>query len=907
MAEIATLTALVSTSEFNRRLVHDLVKAIDLATHGLRRWQQETTSHPNLDPQYFLFQDQDTKYSYNLQASLRELHTLLDRYSADINGYLPKLDLSRNLTDQNVLKDIRDNLFHLETTILTEFEPTTPGEIAENLSSPTPKESSSQTHLSWREQVDSFQKTRDAVIQQTHQLLMRELSALPQDTIKLYFKENGTLLQKTAWLMALQNQGQSVDLIALKTFATLERDIGTKAYLLRTSPEFQGQVAAAGAQPQTLSSAPLGPTTVHFENTVTQALLNHGVPKDQAISQARQVTNLIKATVLTGNPAQTPEELEKVFNHAVIPLDKTTREVIRQNSDLAHATQAQYAAQEVYQNLKYQTPNQDQVSQLAKQLTPHLQNAGVPPAQLADQADHWAQVLVTNSQLGDTQGDPAAQNQVLQIALGERFTQPAQLKNLLNDQNFRTSLNTLFTPTPIAHINLAIAPTAHPNFTHTAQVAQELDNLGVRNFWSRTALGDPTRAQSFIDWYSTNNDQQASSLSQSLQSPTKTIRLWRQLSQRELPFLDQSLRFDPATQTLAGQGIGTRTPTGFFGRLRTFFFPPSFSPVNFEGVSAPSISTQPSGGFLRFLRAPFEGLKSLFGSGATGGEGIAQGTGLFSRLGGGLGNFGGMLKNGFGGLGSQALQGLGGLAGRLGIGSAAGASTGAAGTAAAGGAVVTIGGWVAIIAVVIVIILLLYLGLSSTSPQGIAMSHIVPVGGRGGVYDGYVAIICQPGSAGCPALSCPDCQWPVTCGSVTQCPGGGFSHRRLNAIDFGLASCGITQRGAYYTLPYPGTVTDYVMNYRDGYDNGGYGNYVDISFTDPDSGRVFILKFAHLSYQPGIINKGDNIPRSDGNNLIGYVDDTGFSTATHLHYELRAADGGGVPSIASLTPGTICH
>ncbi len=64
-----------------------------------------------------------------------------------------------------------------------------------------------------------------------------------------------------------------------------------------------------------------------------------------------------------------------------------------------------------------------------------------------------------------------------------------------------------------------------------------------------------------------------------------------------------------------------------------------------------------------------------------------------------------------------------------------------------------------------------------------------------------------------------------------------------------------------------------------------YGNYVEI-----DHGNGFTTRYAHLANGMIRVSPGDRV--SGGNTIIGYVDNSGFSTGPHLHFEVRY---GGTP------------
>lgn len=212
--------------------------------------------------------------------------------------------------------------------------------------------------------------------------------------------------------------------------------------------------------------------------------------------------------------------------------------------------------------------------------------------------------------------------------------------------------------------------------------------------------------------------------------------------------------------------------------------------------------------------------------------------------------------------------------------------------------------WAAIVGIIIIVAVIFLISGAGVSPQKIALLQTDSISGVGGNPGGGATFTCQPDDPGCPQSLCLDCAWPVTCGSVTQCPGGEYTHATSNAIDFGMNYCDPENMGVYSQVA--GTIIAVVMNYDDGTGEAGspegYGNYVEVAFTDSESGRSFLLLYGHLSNQ-NIVSVGDQVAPGQ---IIGYADHTGNSTAPHLHYELRATDGTLVPSITTIVPNSGC-
>ena len=141
-----------------------------------------------------------------------------------------------------------------------------------------------------------------------------------------------------------------------------------------------------------------------------------------------------------------------------------------------------------------------------------------------------------------------------------------------------------------------------------------------------------------------------------------------------------------------------------------------------------------------------------------------------------------------------------------------------------------------------------------------------------------------------------NCAWPTACGCVTQGPfsGSGQTHRTLNAIDVGIASCG-SHTDVHAT--HDGVVTEVVSSYNENQFDNTYGNYVRLRGTD-SRGNTYDTIYAHLwvvaEYDNAgrLLQPGDRLSQGDP---IGKTDNNGYSFGEHLHYEYRG--GGNISTI----------
>jgi murein DD-endopeptidase MepM/ murein hydrolase activator NlpD len=98
-----------------------------------------------------------------------------------------------------------------------------------------------------------------------------------------------------------------------------------------------------------------------------------------------------------------------------------------------------------------------------------------------------------------------------------------------------------------------------------------------------------------------------------------------------------------------------------------------------------------------------------------------------------------------------------------------------------------------------------------------------------------------------------------------------YNLRGHNGIDFGCQSMTLVLSAA------DGIVTE------KGFDAGGYGNYIKITH------QGFLTLYAHLNDIQ--VNQGDHVVSGQ---LIGHSDNTGFSSAPHLHFGVAPCDEKGI-------------
>lgn len=154
----------------------------------------------------------------------------------------------------------------------------------------------------------------------------------------------------------------------------------------------------------------------------------------------------------------------------------------------------------------------------------------------------------------------------------------------------------------------------------------------------------------------------------------------------------------------------------------------------------------------------------------------------------------------------------------------------------------------------------------------------------------------------CPRVRGGDC-WP-TQGIISQLPLKGLSHGPTGADAYDIS----TPIGTPIYAPIDGQVSIFTntptntwYTYQE-YLSGkrskplySFGISVKLDGSDPNTGEAISLIFGHLqaTAELGSVSKGD---------LIGFVGNTGFSSASHLHYEIRPGGSLGASRIETLVP-----
>jgi murein DD-endopeptidase MepM/ murein hydrolase activator NlpD len=164
---------------------------------------------------------------------------------------------------------------------------------------------------------------------------------------------------------------------------------------------------------------------------------------------------------------------------------------------------------------------------------------------------------------------------------------------------------------------------------------------------------------------------------------------------------------------------------------------------------------------------------------------------------------------------------------------------------------------------------------------------------RGGASSSNGTFPGSPGSGGVPLPTyTPDPKTPLVPSQVTdcptknvfqltQCPDGKYSHKNIMcAYDIGMAD------GTPIYATHNGIVSLYLPQGS----SSGYGNMVEIMGKTP-SGQTYYTLYGHL--RTAALPVGSQVIA--GQTIIGYSDNTGNSSGSHLHYELRSSTNAVLP------------
>lgn len=138
--------------------------------------------------------------------------------------------------------------------------------------------------------------------------------------------------------------------------------------------------------------------------------------------------------------------------------------------------------------------------------------------------------------------------------------------------------------------------------------------------------------------------------------------------------------------------------------------------------------------------------------------------------------------------------------------------------------------------------------------------------------------------------------WPFNPDTTVTSEYGPRNGRIHQGIDFGKG--GVTT-GVDIHAAAQGTIVNSVTGkYNDTSGSGGWGNFAVINH-GVVGGRQLYTLYAHMQYPGPIVSVGDHVAKGE---VIGYVNNTGNSYGSHLHWETHIANPGAIWT--STNPGT---
>lgn len=188
--------------------------------------------------------------------------------------------------------------------------------------------------------------------------------------------------------------------------------------------------------------------------------------------------------------------------------------------------------------------------------------------------------------------------------------------------------------------------------------------------------------------------------------------------------------------------------------------------------------------------------------------------------------------------------------------------------------------WIVTGVIIVLITLIILPQLSSLdSLQRNMMGESIQTGGGGGTN--YSSFVCEADDPSCQPCdpTTESCSWPVNNGCITNGPGP--QHKTSP----GGAAIDINARfGTGVTATHDGVVVGFKFTDPENKFSStpNYGNYVKIRGVR--AGKTFYTIYSHLRpVDP--IGMFNGLPVKSGE-VIGFVDNTGYSFGTHLHYEV---------------------